>query len=212
MSLSPKFQLNISKITLDEGRNNIYVVDEVKLLGQILTTDMKTLKNTRNMCRNAYARMHVLRRLSSLGCPRSELLDVLRQQVLSMVEQAVPFWAPLITKVESNMIERVFKTGLKILFRSEYISFNHCLRLANMKSLKDHRKDILFKFCKQAEKHPIFSNWFTRNQNTRVTRTEKPIYKPVVSRTTRFARSTIPVATLALNWHPPKVFIAPSIH
>ena len=111
--------------------------------------------------------MHVLRRLSALGCPRSELLDVLRQQVLSLVEQARPYWAPLITKVESDMIERVFKTGLKITFQSEYISFNQCLKLANMKSLKSRRKDILFRFFQHAEKHPLFSQWFKKCEEKR---------------------------------------------
>ena len=81
-------------ITLDNDDEPLEVVDEVKLLGQIITTDLKTMRNTRNMCRNAYARMNILRRLSALGCPRNELLDVLRQQVLCMVEQAVPYWPP----------------------------------------------------------------------------------------------------------------------
>ena len=126
------------------------------------------------------------------------------QQVLNLVEQAVPYWAPLITKVESDMIERVFKTGLKITFQSEYISFNQCLKLANMKSLKSRRKDILFRFFQHAEKHQLFSQWFKRCEEKRVTRKAKPKYKPVATRTARYARSTIPVATSALNWHPPK--------
>ena len=56
----------------------------------------------------------------ALGCPKPELLDVLRQQVLVMVEQAVPYWGPMITKAESDMLERVLKTGLLIIFQDEY--------------------------------------------------------------------------------------------
>ena len=111
-------------ITLGNIEQPIEVVDEIKLLGQIITTDMKTIKNTRNMCRNAYARMNTLRRLSALGCPRNELLDVLRMQVLCMVEQAVPYWAPMITKAESDMIERVLKTGLHIILHEKYLSID----------------------------------------------------------------------------------------
>ena len=173
---------------------------------------MKTIKNTRNMCRNAFMRMNILRRLASLGCPRPEMLDILRQQVLCMVEQAVPYWAPLITKAESDMIERVLKTGLRVIFQDEYTSFSHSLKLARMKSLKSRRKDILFKFSKQAETHEVFSKWFVRNVDTKITRRKKPQYKPVTTRTSRFARSSIPVMTLALDWHPLKVFVAPNIH
>ena len=92
----------------------------------------------------------------SLGCPREELLDVLRLQVVSMVEQAVPYWGPLISKVESNMIERVLKTGLRIIFQSEYTSFQHALTSAGMKSLKTKRADMIFKFAKQSEQQGIF--------------------------------------------------------
>ena len=54
------------KIILDENeQSEIEVVGEVKLLGQIITTDMMTTKNTRNICHNAYSRMNMLRRLSA---------------------------------------------------------------------------------------------------------------------------------------------------
>ena len=80
------------EICLEEGSPNIEVVEQVKLLGQIISSDMKTFPNTQNICNKAYARMWMVRRLKELGCPRAELLDILRQQVLSVVEQAVPYW------------------------------------------------------------------------------------------------------------------------
>ena len=95
--------------------------------------------------------MWMLRRLKELGCRVPELLDVLRQQILSILELAVPYWAPMITKKESEMIERILKTALHIILQSDYINFKHALRLTQMKSLSLHRKDIKFKCCKKAE-------------------------------------------------------------
>ena len=83
--------------------------------------------------------------MKELGCPIKELLDVLKQQVVSVLEQAVPFWGPRITKKESYMIERVFKTGLQVIYQNSYVSFHHCLKAANLKSLAQRRKDIIFK-------------------------------------------------------------------
>ena len=40
--------------------------------------------------------------------------------MLVMVEQAVPYWGPMITKAESDMLERVLKTGLLTIFQVEY--------------------------------------------------------------------------------------------
>ena len=118
----------------------------------------------------------------------------------------------MITKAESNMLERVLKTGLRVIFQSEYKSFNQCLKLANMKSLKSRRTDIVFKFSKRAENHELFSQWFTMNNMTRSTRSEKPKYKPVTTRTSRYARSSIPVITEALSWHPPKNCVKLNLH
>ena len=53
--------------------------------------------------------MYILHRLNKLGCPKSEMIEVLKQQILSMAEQAVPFWGPSITKEESRMIEGILK-------------------------------------------------------------------------------------------------------
>ena len=76
------------------------VVEEQKILGNIVRSDLKTISNTEYICARAYRRMWVLRRLKSLGCPIPELLDVLKQQI-SICECVgnVAYWGPIITKV-----------------------------------------------------------------------------------------------------------------
>ena len=95
---------------------------------------MKTISNTEFICKKAYRRMWILRRLKSLGCPEAEMLDVLKQQIISICEGSVSFWGPMITKNESNMLERCLKTCLHIIYQDKYLSFNHALTLANIKS------------------------------------------------------------------------------
>ena len=106
------------------GGGNIDVVEEQKILGNILRSDMKTISNTEYICKRAYKRMWILRRLKAMGCPVPELLDVLRQQVISICEGSVPYWGPMITVAESNMLERCLKTGLHIIYQENYITFN----------------------------------------------------------------------------------------
>ena len=50
--------------------------------------------------------------LKSMRCPFPELLDILRQQVISICEGSVPYWGPMITVAVINMLERYLKTGL----------------------------------------------------------------------------------------------------
>ena len=126
---------------------------------------MKTISNTENICFKAYHRMWIVRRLKELGCETGELLDVLRQQVLSVAEQAVPFLGPIITKQE-----RILKAGLHIIYQQDYVSFYHVLKISKMKSLALRRKDIISKFCRQAEKSDTYSNWFCQLDRQNITR------------------------------------------
>ena len=48
-------------------------VSETKLLGTILTNDLKWDKNTDNIVKKAYGRMELLRKMSSFGAPRDDL-------------------------------------------------------------------------------------------------------------------------------------------
>ena len=45
----------------------------------------------------------------------SNNLVVLREQIVSICEVGVAWWGPMITKHESNMLERVLKTGLHVM-------------------------------------------------------------------------------------------------
>ena len=96
--------------------------------------------------------MWFLRRLFSMGCPQNELIEVLKQQIVSVCEVGVPFWAPMITVSESNMVERSLKTGLHIILQEKYVSFGNALKIAKMQSLhisssvpyRPHLQDQLF--------------------------------------------------------------------
>ena len=192
-------------IQTDEGKE-LEVVEEHKILGHIVRSDMKSISNTKNICKKAYTRMWFLRRLFSMGCPQNELIEVLKQQIVSFCEVGVPFWAPMITVSESNMLERSLKTGLHIILQEKYVSFGNALKIAKMQSLKNRRAIQMTRFAKQAlisEKH---STWFEQSgpSTEMLTRNRKvPILKQVQCRTQKYAHSSIPVLTKILSWHPP---------
>ena len=149
--------------------------------------------------------MWVLRRLKSLGCPEAEMVNVLKQQIVSICEGSVAFWGPMITKNESNMLERCLKTGLHIIFQDQYLSFNHALGLANMKSLKSRRLEQITSFSKKAIASDKYKNWFCKSDDTSTRTRWKPtaslIDKPVTCRTQRYKRLSLPLITKLLTWH-----------
>ena len=143
-------------------------MEEQKILGYMMRFDMKTISNTEYICKKAYQRMWLIRRIKSLGCPTPELLDVLRQQVLSICEGNVAFWGPMINKVESNMLERCLKTGLHIIYQEKYTTFSEVLKLAIMRSLKVRQVELITRFSKNAFKSNKYSNWFCKSEESNI--------------------------------------------
>ena len=199
----------LPQLSIEEG-SFVDVVEEQKILGYIMRSDMKTISNTEYICKRAYRRMWVLRRLKSLGCPVKEMIDVLKQQIVSICEGSVAFWGPMITQNESNMLERCLKTGLHIIFQDQYLSFNHSLKLANMKSLKSRRLEQITSFSKKAIASEKYKSWFCKSDVTSTKTRWKPTasLKPVTCRTQRYQKSSLPLMTRLLAWHPPLRYTA----
>ena len=55
------------------GNELLETVTQTKLLGTILTSDLRWDKNTNNIVKKAYARMQLLWKLSGFGAPISDL-------------------------------------------------------------------------------------------------------------------------------------------
>ena len=174
--------------------SRLEVVDEMKLVGYQLRSDLKTISNTRYIIKRAWKRMWVVRRLKTLGASEKDLLSVLRAQVLSVLQFATPAWSTLITQKESDQIESVLKTGLYLVYGQRYESFSWALRQANMSSLSEQRRKMFYNITKQCIKSTKFKKWFVISETPggAVTRSKKTRFKPIPFRTQAFARSAIP--------------------
>ena len=172
------------------------VVEEMKLVGYQLRTDLKTISNTNYIVKRAWKRMWVIRRLKNMGANEEDLLKVLKSQVLSVLQFATPAWSTLLTVLESARIESILKTGLFLVHGERYQNFNWALNEAKMSSLQDQRLKMLKSFTKHCLKNSKFKNWFMRadQEDTQgvITRQRKLSYKPVFARTSAYARSAIP--------------------
>ena len=101
---------------------DINLVEETKVLGLVIRSDLKWSSNTDSMVVKGFKRIWMLRRLKQLGANRDELLDVYIKQVRSVLELAVPVWHSSITMVERCDIERIQRAALHIILGDEYLS------------------------------------------------------------------------------------------
>jgi hypothetical protein len=192
-------------IRTDSG-DMLEVVEEVKLLGLVIRSDLSWKSNTENLCKKAYNRLWMLRNLKKLGVNKTELIDVYNKQCRSVLELAVPAWAPGLTGTEIKQLERVQKTAFAIILGDGYRSYKHALQKLGMKSLESRRKDLCLAFGKKALKSEKFGKWFCVNEEsepivkTRYAETKTVTkLKPVITRTRRYLRSPIPYLTNILN-------------
>ena len=178
---------------------NLEVVEEIKLLGVLVRSDLSWSSNTEYMCKRAFTRLWILRRLKSMGASDHDLLDVYIKQVRCIVEFAVAAWASNLTQHEVKQIERIQKAALAIIFCDRYKNYENGLKISGLKPLSIRRKEICLKFAKKAHSNPKYSHWFSEYPGGVNTRSEKQFFKPVKARTARFRDSPISYLTQLLN-------------
>ena len=181
--------------------HEIEVVEEMRLLGVMITSDMKWASNTHHMVTRGNKKLWVIRRLKKSGAKVEDLVDIYCKQVRSLLELAVPAWHGALTKTDEIDIERVQKSACRIILDSKYISYRSALKSLCLDPLKERRDKLCLKFVKKAEKHPKHKNWFQPNRNAVNTRMEKTKYTEVFARHKRFKTSPLSFLTNMLNEH-----------
>ena len=187
------------EVVIDD--NELEVVDEIRLLGLIIRSDLKWISNTANIVAKANKRLWILRRLINLGATTDDLLEIYTKQIRCVLELAVPAWQSGLTQAEKIDIERIQKCACHIILGSDYISYKSALKNLGLDSLESRRVKLTLKFGLKSEKHEKFQNWFKPATKMYNTRLEKFKYCSVKAKHTRFEKSPLSLLTKLLNFH-----------
>ena len=82
--------------------NELEVIDETRLLGVIIRSDLKWSLNTENLIERDYKNLWIIRRLKSLGAEQIDLVEIYTKMIRSILELAVPAWQGAITQHEKK--------------------------------------------------------------------------------------------------------------
>ena len=167
-------------------RQHIEVVEETKLLGLVISSDLSWSRNTDYMVGRCNSKMWVIRRLKNLGANESDLLDVYCKQIRSILEFAVPVWNSSINGEQISQIERIKKTALHIILGENYTSYRNALKKSGLEKLSARRTKLCLNFAKKAQKSAKFTKWFIPTTKSNSTRYIPPKFCPAYSRTKRF--------------------------
>ena len=136
---------------LELDGNELNVVEEIRLLGLVISSDMKWVSNTNNMVKKANKKLWIVRRLKFLGATELDLVDIYIKQVRCQLELAVPAWHGAITLAEQNDIERVQRSVAYIILGDNYLSYKDALKYLGLDSLMNRRDKLCLKFGRKAK-------------------------------------------------------------
>ena len=135
--------------------NLLDVIDQIRLVGFVITDDLSWKKNTDSLVTRAYTKMWILRRLKTLGASKKILRLVYFQHIRSILEFGSPAWSCAITHTESDKLERVQKVALRLIYGRNF-SYKKVLTLSKLCTLEERREKLSLQFAKKATKHPKF--------------------------------------------------------
>ena len=176
------------------------IINETKLLGTTLTTNLCWTKNTKILIKKAYARMQILRNLYEFNAPLADLVLIYIIYIRTYLEQSCVVWHSSLSQENSTNIERVQKVALRIILKEGYIDYKEALKTSKLKTLSERREDLCLDFALQCTKNPKTSSMFPHNRDDHLVyfRHKEPFH---VQRATgeRLKKSAIPYMQRLLN-------------
>ena len=185
---------------LDIDGEKIDTVEKTKLLGTIISNDLKWDENTTELIKKANARMCLLRKVASFSPPTQDLKIIYFQYIRSILEQSCVVWHGSLTEENRSDLERIQKNSLRIILKNKYINYEQALNDLNIDTLENRRETLCLKFAKKARNSPYIKELFKEKNKIHtmeLRNTEK--FEVHMAHTKRYQESSIPYMQRLLN-------------
>ena len=131
------------------------VVNKTKLLGTIITKDLKWSENTSFLVKKANGRLQLLRRACNYTKSTADLKSIYLSHVRNTLEQSCAIWHSNLTEENKSDLERVQKNACRIILGSQYVDYEDSLKRLNLETLPQRREKLALNFainCTENEK------------------------------------------------------------
>ena len=151
----------------------IEVINSTRLLGTIITNDLKWDENTANIVKKANARMELLRKVASFGTNMEELKNIYFLFVRSLLEQSATVWHSSITQENKDDLERVQRSAVKIIMGERYNGYQKALAELEIETLEQRRENLCLNFALKCSKNEKSKKMFPLNEKQHKMNTRK---------------------------------------
>ena len=178
----------------------IETLDKTRLLGTIVSNNIKWDENTAEIVKKANRRMELLRKVATFNPQVQDLKIIYFLFIRSILEQSAVVWHSSLSNENSIDPERVQKSALKIILGERYKGYKYSLDFLGIQTLKERRRELCLKFAKKCLNNPKLKDMFPVSSKTHSMITRKP-EKYVVERakTERYRNSPLIYMKMLLN-------------
>ena len=190
-----------TRLTLNN--EHLEVVKQAKLLGVLISDDLKWDLNTDYLVKKANKRMELLRKVANFSTSIDDKRIIYILYVQSILEQSSVVWHSSLTKENIEDLERVQKSAVRIILGKEYDkfeSYEDALSKANLEPLECRREELCEKFAAKCLKNDKTKSMFPIKDKTHNMLTREEEYFDVkFAHTGRLRDSAIPYMQRMLN-------------
>ena len=175
----------------------IECVPKTKLVGVVLSQDLRWFQNTEYICSKARQKLWVLRRMVKLELDIFKMFDVYTKEVRSILELAVPVWHSRLTGQQTSDIERIQKISFKIILQDRYQTYPLACSTFSTQTLEQRRVKLCTTFATKNLKTD--HSFFTKVGTNVKTRNKSDLVKEFKCRTGRYKKSSLPYLANLIN-------------
>ena len=144
--------------------------------------------------------MSLLTKLKYVGVHTGDLIDVYKLFIRSLLEYCSVAFHSSLTQENTQDLERVQKTCLKVILGDAYEHYSSALVKCDLGTLNSRHESRCLDFALKCVKHPVNSRLFPQNERElNLRQTEKFVVN--FARTSTYQKSTIPYCQRMLNKH-----------
>ena len=194
-------RLNLQfKTDLFLKQQKIENVTEIKLLGIILTSDLRWDKNIDYLVKDANKRMIMLHAASKFTSDRQVLKQIYFSRIRCKLDQSAVVWNGSLTQKNVRDLERVQKAAIRIICGRNYESYSQTLNELGMVTLSERRESLCLKFAKKSLRVDNFGHLFPVSKKKHQMKTRGgDVYRVSKGFSERFCKSAIPYLQRLLN-------------
>ena len=177
----------------------IEYISDTRLVGVVLSQDLKWFKNTDYICQKARSKLCILRRLLKLDLDIHQMFDVRAKEIRSILEMAVPVWHSGLTNQQTNDIESVQKVAMQIILQDQYTSYQLACETLTAQTLSDRRTKLCHKLASKNLKSE--NSFFTKVGTNVETRQKSDLVREYKCNFGRYFKSSLPYLARLVNGH-----------